>query len=238
MASDAMTRAGGTGAPARSRGMADAGLSIVVPLFNEAANLAALHARIVEVAGALKATRGLTTRGRLCRRRQPRWHARRCARTPSRQSRRAGDLAVAQFRQGGGAARRPRSRPLGRRTVHGRRRPASAHAGREARGPLARSGLRRGLHRQGASRERAVAAPLRGQGVLQLDQLGRAAKNPRGRRRFSLALAARGGGAANSFPSATASSRDSRAGSDFVRSASTTSRQSASTAPPPGICIR
>ena len=61
MASDAMTRAGGTGAPARSRGMADAGLSIVVPLFNEAANLSALHARIVEVAGALKATRGLTT---------------------------------------------------------------------------------------------------------------------------------------------------------------------------------
>ena len=61
MASDPMIRAGAPGAPARSRGAADAGLSIVVPLFNEAANLAALHARIIEVAAALKATRGLTT---------------------------------------------------------------------------------------------------------------------------------------------------------------------------------
>ena len=42
-----MTRAGSPGVPARSRGMADAGLSIVVPLFNEAANLASLHARLV-----------------------------------------------------------------------------------------------------------------------------------------------------------------------------------------------
>ncbi|MBW8902452.1 MAG: glycosyltransferase family 2 protein, partial [Bradyrhizobium sp.] len=56
-----MTRAGSPGVPARSRGMADAGLSIVVPLFNEAANLSSLHARLVEAAGALKATRGLTT---------------------------------------------------------------------------------------------------------------------------------------------------------------------------------
>ena len=61
MAPDAMTRAGGTGAPARSRGMAEVGLSIVVPLFNEADNLSALHASIVEVAGTLKAARGLTT---------------------------------------------------------------------------------------------------------------------------------------------------------------------------------
>src|SRR5215471_8794232 len=35
MAGDAMTRAGGAGVPARPRGRADAGLSIVVPLFNE-----------------------------------------------------------------------------------------------------------------------------------------------------------------------------------------------------------
>ena len=61
MVPDAMTRAGSPGVPARSRGMADAGLSIVVPLFNEAANLISLHARLVEAAGALKATRGLTT---------------------------------------------------------------------------------------------------------------------------------------------------------------------------------
>jgi glycosyltransferase involved in cell wall biosynthesis len=57
MAPDAMTRVGS--AAARSRGWADAGLSIVVPLFNEANNLAALHARILEVARALKSTRDL-----------------------------------------------------------------------------------------------------------------------------------------------------------------------------------
>jgi len=61
MAGDAMTRAGGAGASARPRGWAEAGLSIVVPLFNEAHNLATLHARIVEVARALKAERGLAT---------------------------------------------------------------------------------------------------------------------------------------------------------------------------------
>jgi len=37
----------------------EAGLSIVVPLFNEAENLAGLHARIVEVARGLKSARGL-----------------------------------------------------------------------------------------------------------------------------------------------------------------------------------
>jgi glycosyltransferase involved in cell wall biosynthesis len=38
---------------------AKAGLSIIVPVYNEAAGLAALHARIAEVAGALRRTRGL-----------------------------------------------------------------------------------------------------------------------------------------------------------------------------------
>jgi glycosyltransferase involved in cell wall biosynthesis len=61
MASEAMTRAGLSGTPAHPRGSADAGLSIVVPLFNEAGNLAALHARIVGVARALRSARGLTT---------------------------------------------------------------------------------------------------------------------------------------------------------------------------------
>jgi glycosyltransferase involved in cell wall biosynthesis len=59
MAADAMTRVGG--AAARSRGWADTGLSVVVPLFNEANNLATLHARIVDVSRALKAGRGLAT---------------------------------------------------------------------------------------------------------------------------------------------------------------------------------
>ena len=61
MAANAMSLAGGTGAPARSRGRAEAGLSIVVPLYNEAANLPGLHARVVEVAVALRNTRRLAT---------------------------------------------------------------------------------------------------------------------------------------------------------------------------------
>ena len=43
------------------QGAAQPGLSIVVPLFNEANSLAALHARLVEVARRLSETRGLAT---------------------------------------------------------------------------------------------------------------------------------------------------------------------------------
>ena len=57
MTANSTIRAGG----ARGRGWGEAGLSIVVPLFNEAAGLATLHGRIVEVARALKAARGLST---------------------------------------------------------------------------------------------------------------------------------------------------------------------------------
>jgi polyisoprenyl-phosphate glycosyltransferase len=46
-------------APPRPRGGAEAGLSIVVPVFNEAAGLPALHAHIVEVAQRLNAARHL-----------------------------------------------------------------------------------------------------------------------------------------------------------------------------------
>ena len=56
MAPDAITR---TGTPARPRGRAEAGLSIVVPLFNEADNLSALHASIVNVARSLRTMYGL-----------------------------------------------------------------------------------------------------------------------------------------------------------------------------------
>src|SRR5262249_38550750 len=56
-------------------------------------------------------------------------------------------------------------------------------------------GLGRRLHRQGAPRERAMAAPSRGQDVLCPDQLGRAAKNPRRRGRLPPLIAARGRGA-------------------------------------------
>src|SRR5262249_56292887 len=52
---------GGAGGWGGRGGGGDAGLSIVVPLFNEANNLATLHARILDVARALKAGRGLAT---------------------------------------------------------------------------------------------------------------------------------------------------------------------------------
>ncbi|MGH6742796.1 MAG: glycosyltransferase, partial [Bradyrhizobium sp.] len=44
---------------ASSRAGTTPGLSIVVPLFNEANGLANLHARVLDVAGRLKAERGL-----------------------------------------------------------------------------------------------------------------------------------------------------------------------------------
>ncbi|MGA7488729.1 MAG: glycosyltransferase family 2 protein [Xanthobacteraceae bacterium] len=61
MAGDASTRAGSSGTPAHARGRAEVGLSIVVPLFNEASNLRALHGRIIEVARALRTARGIAT---------------------------------------------------------------------------------------------------------------------------------------------------------------------------------
>ena len=61
MAADTLSLAGATGAPAWPRGRPESGLSIVVPLFNEAAGLRALHARVAEVARRLKDTRKLTT---------------------------------------------------------------------------------------------------------------------------------------------------------------------------------
>ena len=54
MAGDAISRS-----TPGSRTRSEAGLSIVVPLFNEADNVAALHGRIVEVARRLKTARGL-----------------------------------------------------------------------------------------------------------------------------------------------------------------------------------
>src|SRR5215470_19889450 len=53
------TRAAAAGAGAGVPRTADVGLSIVVPLYNEAGGVAALHARICEVARRLRETRGL-----------------------------------------------------------------------------------------------------------------------------------------------------------------------------------
>src|SRR5215470_2930676 len=58
MATEARTRTAASGDRARSRGP-EVGLSIVVPVFNEAAALAPLHACLVEVARRLAETRGL-----------------------------------------------------------------------------------------------------------------------------------------------------------------------------------
>src|SRR4051812_28119259 len=57
MAANAMSIAGGT--EARSRARAEAGLSIVIPVFNEEAGLRALHDRICTVVQRLSETRGL-----------------------------------------------------------------------------------------------------------------------------------------------------------------------------------
>jgi glycosyltransferase involved in cell wall biosynthesis len=61
MAADGINRAGGTGASVRPRARSETGLSIVVPLFNEAGSLSALHERIAEVARRLKMARALAT---------------------------------------------------------------------------------------------------------------------------------------------------------------------------------
>src|SRR2546423_2314487 len=57
MAADPLNLA--AGAPLWSRGRSEAGLSIVIPVFNEAAGLPALHQRVAEVARRLKDTRRL-----------------------------------------------------------------------------------------------------------------------------------------------------------------------------------
>src|SRR3954464_8833822 len=57
----AVTATSGAHNTARSR--ADAGLSIVVPMFNEGAGLARFHAELVHVARQLRQTRGLAAAG-------------------------------------------------------------------------------------------------------------------------------------------------------------------------------
>jgi glycosyltransferase involved in cell wall biosynthesis len=56
---DVFSRTTATGVPARQRTGAETGLSFIVPVFNEAVGLAALHATIAEVARRLRQTRGL-----------------------------------------------------------------------------------------------------------------------------------------------------------------------------------
>src|SRR5262245_35951365 len=50
MAANSTSAAGAGTTPMRPRGRSETGLSIVIPVFNEAGGLAALHARIAELA--------------------------------------------------------------------------------------------------------------------------------------------------------------------------------------------
>src|SRR5690606_37998457 len=59
MAPNVANRGSSTETASRVRGRAEAGLSLVVPMFNEANNLPGLHARLVEVARRLRETRGI-----------------------------------------------------------------------------------------------------------------------------------------------------------------------------------
>jgi polyisoprenyl-phosphate glycosyltransferase len=59
MVADVMNRLERTGTPPRPRGGAESGLSIVIPVFNEAAGLPSLHGCIAEVARRLRQTRAL-----------------------------------------------------------------------------------------------------------------------------------------------------------------------------------
>ena len=182
---------------ADSRAAASKGLSIVVPCYNEGAGLVHLHERISALALKLKQTYGLSSEVIYVDDGSARRHARRGAGPEGDDPRRQRDFAVAQLRQGGGADGRPRSCPTRRRgAVHGRRRPASAGAGRDAGEALDRGRLRRRLHGEGPSQERVHRAAPCGARLLFADELPRPAQDTAGRRRLPPALAACSRGAA------------------------------------------
>ena len=208
------------------------GLSIVVPLFNEAKGLAGLHERIAEVARFLKVKRGLAvevvyvddgSRDDTCQ------IAKSLPAMPL-------DIqvvsAVAQFRQGGRSARRPRPCPARRRAVHGRRRPASA----DLIETLVARWLDDGydvVYTAKAHRENEPwLRRARRQIVLRADQLGRAPQDSRRTPATSACCRRARRRRCARCRNATASSRGWRAGSASARCASTMSRPSARTARP------
>src|SRR6266702_2201534 len=129
------------------------GLSIVVPLYNEAAGLALLHERLIGLARTLRQRYGLACEViyvddgsadstlAIARGLQGR-----CAR-------RSGGVAVAQFRQGSSFDGRTGSCKARRGPVHGWRRPAPADPGRETGRSLDRRRLRRRLYGESQSRQ-------------------------------------------------------------------------------------
>jgi glycosyltransferase involved in cell wall biosynthesis len=218
MAGEATTRAGSSGTA--TRGRAEAGLSIVVPLFNEADNLPALHGRIIEVGRTLKAARGLATE-------------------------------VVYVDDGSRDATLAVARELPADGVDIQVVSLSRNFGKEA-GLLAgldHARLGAVLFMDGDGQhppalvERLVSYWLDdGYDVVYTAKAHR--ENEPWLRRLGVKTFYQliNWGAppprCGNSPSATASSRGSRAGSAFDKSASTTSRRSASTAAPPGTCLR
>ena len=177
----------------RARASSSTPLTIVVPLFNEAKGLPALHERIAEVARYQQTRRGLNVEvvyvddgsrddtGDVARS------------LPAIAARRPGRHAIAQFRQGGGVARRSRPRPARRRAVHRRRRTTSARADRDV-GPRWLDDGYDVVYTAKAHREN--ESWLRRAGVRSFYVLlnwGSTPQNPGRRRRFPPVVAARGG---------------------------------------------
>ena len=183
--------------PARERSAAERsaeaaqGLSIVVPLYNEAASLGRLHGRLVEVAQRLAASRGLT-----------------CEIVYVDDGSRDDTLAIARALPAATVDVQvvSLSRNFGKEAAllagldHARRGAVlfmdgdGQHPPRLIEtlvGPLARRRLRRGVYRQGPSRQRILDAARRRESVLRADQLGRPHQDPRRCRRLSAAVAAR-----------------------------------------------
>ena len=178
------------------RGRADVGLSIVIPVYNEVGRTAGSARTDFRGRAPSQGDPSADHRSRLCRRRQPGRHACRWrTRLARRSARRPGRVAVAQFRQGGRAARRPRSCPLRGRAVHGRRRPAPAVAGRDNWSRIGSTTATTSIYTAKAHRENEPRLRRLGVRLLLDDQLGRAAEDSGGRRRLPPVVAARRGSA-------------------------------------------
>src|SRR6202051_2228378 len=117
---------------------AAAGLSIVVPAYNEAASLKRVHARLTEVAQKLAATRALACEVIYVDDGSADDTLNIARALPASALDVPGVSLSRNFGQGGAAAGRARSCPPRRRAVHRRRRPASAGADRDPGRPLAR----------------------------------------------------------------------------------------------------
>ena len=169
----------------------EAGLSIVVPLYNEARGLARLHAQLSDVARALARQARPCGRSRLRRRRQPRRHAEVARGLPAE----ALDVQVVSLSRNFG-----KEAALAAGLDHARRGAVLFMDGDGQHPPalietLVGHWLDDGydvVYTAKAHRENeSVAAPPRRTDVLRAAQLGRAPQDPRGRRRFPPALAAR-----------------------------------------------